>query len=143
MVWQLQNPNLKRKVAELTGIPVTGRRELICSRLRPGDRLFPGKNPPSEGKIRVQLHWVLQVPDPPQRPWDLTVRSPNSPETPSIVYAAKPNSALCLLIGKDSSYEIPEIPENAGDRLSIIMTFEAKLDPTHPPVSDPTFGESY
>lgn len=143
MVWQLQNPSLKRKVAELTGIPVTGRRELTCSRLRAGDRLFPGKNPPSDGKLRVQLHWVLQVPDSSQRPWDLTVRSPNSPETPQIVYAAKPNSALCLLIGTDSSYEIPEIPEDAGDRLSIMMTFESRLDPTPPPVSDPTFGESY
>ncbi|MCT7959880.1 hypothetical protein NG791_04290 [Laspinema sp. D1] len=131
MVWQLQNPNLKRKVAELTGIPVISRRELIGSRLRPGDRLFPGQNPPRDGKLRVQLHWVLQVPHTPERPWDLRVGSSNSPESPSIVYAAKPNSALCLLIGTDSSYEIPLIPENAGDRLSIIMTFEAKVDPTH------------
>ncbi|MGL5192777.1 MAG: hypothetical protein ACRC8Y_04110, partial [Chroococcales cyanobacterium] len=140
MVWQLQNPNLKRKVAELTGIPVTGRRELTCSRLRPGDRLFPGENPPSDGKLRVQLHWVLQVPDPQQRPWDLRVRSPNAPDKPQIVYAAKPNSALCLLMGTDSSYEIPVIPEDAGDRLSIMMTFESRVDPTPPPISDPTFG---
>ncbi|MCT7974466.1 hypothetical protein [Laspinema olomoucense] len=142
LVWQLQNPALKKKVAQLTGIPLITRRTLTCDRLRPGDRLFPGKNSPSDGKVRVQLHWILQVPHTPERPWDLRVRSLNAPDKPQTVYAAKPNSALCFLIGKDHSYEIPVIPKDATDRLSIMMTFESRVDPPTP-IWDPTFRDSY
>lgn len=128
IVGQLQDPALIEKVAKVTGIPVTARRELTCYRLRPGDRILNHADTTCGGQLRVRINWLLQVPDPEKRPWDFRFWNPDFSENPPVVYSAQPNCAVFFLMGKETPHDIPVVPDNTRERINVVMTF-GKLKP--------------
>jgi hypothetical protein len=123
VVQRLSSPELPSMVTRLTGVHVEALRELVACRLRAGERILPHADTSYAGELLIRANWLLSVPEETQRPWDFRFWNPDYPAVAPVVYPSRPNHATFFLLGKNTPHDVPPVPDGAGERVNVVLSF--------------------